>query len=126
MNKRKWHRIWILIALPAVLLLFHNQLANWHYHVTGQGVMVEHAHPFTNNMIPGTPFQNHQHTDFEYLVLAQLMQTMALVALILLLLRQLFRSQTRHTPLPLPVCLTGPDLSQSNPRGPPRVRLSRG
>ncbi|MFP4064329.1 MAG: hypothetical protein ACLFN2_02060 [Bacteroidales bacterium] len=121
MNKKKWHRIWILIALPAVLLLFHNQLTNWHYHVTGQGIMVEHAHPFTNNMIPGTPFQNHQHSEFEYLVLAQLMQSIVLIVLILLLLGQLFLSQTRHTPLPLPLSMTGPEPGQSHPRAPPGV-----
>ena len=119
MTKKNWHIIWILIALPAVLLLFHNQAANWHYHITSQGIIIEHAHPFTNSMIPDTPFQDHQHSDFEYLVLAQMMLATALIALVLVLLGLLFNNQQRKTPLPLPVCLTGPDPGQITPRGPP-------
>lgn len=119
MNKKKWQALIAAIVIPAIVLLYYNQSANWHYHITENGIVVEHAHPFSNSMIPGTPYQDHEHSDFEYLVLAQLMHTLGLAAIVLLLLASVLLRQRKNTPLPVPV-VTGPDPMGPNPtRGPP-------
>ncbi len=121
MNKERLFRYWIYVALPAVILLYYNQSANWHYHITSEGIVVEHAHPFANNMIPGTPYQDHEHSDFEYLVLAQVMQTTGFVVMILFLLAALLSGIRKTTPLPLPLALAGHDPSPNPVRGPPAI-----
>lgn len=82
--------IWMMI--PTILYLYYNRSANWHFHILSDGRVVEHAHPFQNNQIPGTPFQEHHHSDLAFSILAQLSNItatpeflMALVALLLLL-----------------------------------------
>ncbi len=62
----------IMLAIPAVMMLFYNQKANWHYHITDKGFVIEHAHPFKNSQLPDSPYQNHKHSDSEYVVLAQI------------------------------------------------------
>jgi len=75
----------VFITIPLVLALFYNQTANWHYHVLQNGQVVEHAHPYKSAKTPGTPFQSHQHSDFEYMVLAQLWVASAFWAVFLVL-----------------------------------------
>jgi hypothetical protein len=75
----------VLITIPLVLALFYNQTANRHYHVLQNGQVVEHAHPYKSAKTPGTPFQSHQHSDFEYLVLAQLWVASTFLAVFLAL-----------------------------------------
>ena len=62
--------LWILI--PMVLALYYNQAANWHLHILQNGMVIEHAHPYHAEKIPGTPYQQHQHNGLEYLALAQI------------------------------------------------------
>ncbi len=76
--------------------LFFNQLANWHYHILPNGVIVEHAHPFTNNQAPGTPYQNHNHTDFEYTILGLISSITGLIILAFILSGFLFRAGARR------------------------------
>ena len=59
-----------ITAIPIVLLLFHNQAANWHLHKLPNGILIEHAHPYTNNSSSEFPFQNHQHSSLEIHILA--------------------------------------------------------
>ena len=59
-----------IITIPIVLLLFYNQAANWHLHKLPNGILVEHAHPYTNNSSSESPFQNHQHSSLEIHILA--------------------------------------------------------
>lgn len=54
-----------------VLALYYNQVANWHLHLLNNGFVVEHAHPYRQDKVPDTPYQQHQHTGFEYQILAQ-------------------------------------------------------
>ncbi len=82
---RKIKKIALLITLPLVMWLFFNQVAFWHYHILENGVVVEHAHPFKNSTLPGTPYQQHQHSDFEYSLLAQLSIITGLLVLLLVL-----------------------------------------
>jgi hypothetical protein len=62
----------IMVAIPAVMILFYNQKANWHYHITDKGFVIEHAHPFKNSQSPDSPYQKHKHCESEYFLLAQL------------------------------------------------------
>jgi hypothetical protein len=82
---RKIKKLILLIAMPLVLWLFFNQAAYWHFHITGHGIIVEHAHPFKNNTQPGTPFQKHHHSDFEYSILAQLSHIASILVVLLVL-----------------------------------------
>lgn len=80
----KVKKIILLLSLPLVLWLFYNQVANWHFHVTQTGIVVEHAHPYRNNPVTGTPFQRHHHTDAElsfYTLLSSVL-TIILVAIV--------------------------------------------
>jgi hypothetical protein len=70
--------VWFII--PLVLVLYFNQVSNWHSHVLHNGLVIEHSHPFKNSKIPGTPFQNHHHSDFDYLLLAQMTLVLTLLA----------------------------------------------
>lgn len=95
MKSRPWKHIWVYIAIPAIMLLYYNKSANWHYHLTKEGFLIEHAHPYTpaNN---GKPFQEHEHTDAELIFFAQIMHLtegliIAWVALGLFALSQPFR-----------------------------------
>lgn len=122
MKKKDWQQLrqlWIYVAIPAVMLLYYNQSANWHYHITEDGIVVEHAHPFANSMIPGTPFQDHEHSDFEYLVLAEISTALGLIAVVLILLGFLLHKKKTVSYSPLPVCLTGYDHGPNPTRGPP-------
>lgn len=78
--------LWILI--PMVLALYYNQAANRHQHLLKNGMVVEHAHPYHSEKVPGTPYQNHHHTGFEYLDLAQInfLATLLVVAAALIVL----------------------------------------
>jgi len=67
--KRSKKLIFILLSLILVVWLNHNQMTNWHFHVMNNGAMVVHAHPYESNTIPGTPFQEHDHNNFEFLFL---------------------------------------------------------
>ena len=120
MNIKKWHKIFVTIALPAVMLLYFNLSANWHYHITEDGFIVQHAHPFSNSMIPGTPFQDHEHSDAEYLFLAEMMHSLGLVFVILLLLGLILHTKRTKTLLPPPAFLTNNGSEPVIPRGPPQ------
>lgn len=76
----------LLALIPLTMLLFHNQLSNWHYHVLGNGIMVKHAHPFNKAENPGTPFSSHKHTDFEFFIIGQLSALSLLLVVLLLTL----------------------------------------
>lgn len=83
----------IMLAIPAVMMLFYNQKANWHYHITDKGFVVEHAHPFKNSQSPDSPYQKHKHSDSEYFVLAQIsnITTTLVIAIAIAGLIQLLR-----------------------------------
>src|SRR5690554_138926 len=59
----------VLLSLPFVLLLFYNNNSNWHYHQQQNGSLVRHAHPYAAEQVPGTPVQDHPHSNAEWLVL---------------------------------------------------------
>ena len=111
----------VVIVIPAVIFLYFNQAANWHYHITEDGFIVEHAHPFANNMIPGTPFQDHEHSDAEYLFLAEMMHSLGFVLVVLFLLGLLLQTKRSPSLLPIPAFLSNDGTQPIIPRGPPHA-----
>jgi len=82
---RNLYKIILLLTLPLVMWLFFNQVANWHLHVLDNGIVVEHAHPFKNNSLLGTPYQNHHHTDLEYSILSQISNITTIILVLIAL-----------------------------------------
>ncbi len=119
MNNNKWHKLLAVIVIPAVMFLYYNRSANWHYHITENGIVVEHAHPFSNSLIPDTPFQDHEHSDSEYLFLAEMMHSLGMIFVILLLLGLILHPTRTKTLLPLPAFLANNGSEPVIPRGPP-------
>ncbi len=65
-------RILSVALIPALLFVAYNRVANWHLHILHNGIVIEHAHPFKNAKQADTPFQKHQHSDWELTILAAL------------------------------------------------------
>jgi hypothetical protein len=64
-------RVFVSIVLvPLLLLFFFNRVANWHYHILPNGLVIEHSHPYSSSTNSKSPYQNHSHTDFEIIVLS--------------------------------------------------------
>lgn len=74
-------RLLTLITLPLVLLLFYNQAANWHFHMLPNGIVIEHAHPYSKSSSTESPFQKHTHNEIEILILGLIFTTAVLVSL---------------------------------------------
>jgi hypothetical protein len=81
--KNNIKKLSVLVILPCVVWLFHNQMTNWHYHVMTNGTVVMHAHPYKNSTIPETPFQKHHHNNVEFLLLSLIFNTIPLLVALL-------------------------------------------
>lgn len=118
---RRIGKFFLLVSIPAMLLLFYSQAAYWHYHILGDGTVVKHAHPYNSESGATTPYQNHRHSDFELLALAQLTDILTLI-LTGLFLTGLFKTESpARTPRPEPVYHTPSFLSIISLRAPPLV-----
>ena len=84
-RKRFIQKLFILLSLPLVIWLYHNQITNWHYHVLDNGTVMKHAHPYKSSTVPGTPFQKHHHNSFEFLFLSLIYSAVPLLAALLVL-----------------------------------------
>lgn len=118
---RRIGKFLLLLSIPAMLLLFYNQAAYWHYHILGDGTVVKHAHPYNTESSGTTPYQNHRHSDFELLALAQLTEILTLVLTALFIAGLFKTSMPARTPRPEPIYLTPPFLSTISLRAPPLV-----
>lgn len=122
-RKRFIQKLFILLSLPLVFWLYHNQITNWHYHVMDNGTVMKHAHPYKSSTVPGTPFQKHHHNSFEFLFLSLIYSAVPLLVA-LLVLGVLFQIQPRRVLL----TLSAGDLQYGfyralNLRGPPQLLL---
>jgi len=73
-----------LLTIPIVLMLFHNRVANWHFHVLNNGIVVEHAHPFTASQTAESPYQSHSHSSWEMFIYEVVTSISVLVILAIL------------------------------------------
>lgn len=70
MFKRHISKYILILFLPAVLWLISNNDINKHYHILNCGKIIAHSHPYTNTS--QSPIQDHNHSDFEYSILAHI------------------------------------------------------
>jgi hypothetical protein len=77
----------LLILLT--LALFFNNAANWHFHKLPNGLIVEHAHPYAKFPSSDYPYQQHQHSDLEYLILDTIFHAAFIIVLLFAGLRLL-------------------------------------
>jgi hypothetical protein len=114
---RRAKYLYLIAVLPMVLWLFYSRTAYWHFHISPSGIVIEHSHPYKNNPAQGTPFQKHNHTDFEYSVLAQLGNISSIIVFLLVLafvlqnlifLRAIYHSRLNISAHPDALRLRGP------------------
>ncbi len=118
---RRLSKVLLLLSLPALLLLYHNQAVNWHYHQLKDGSVVKHAHPYNSDTPTSTPFQKHHHGDFELFVLSQLSQIVTLLVVALLIAGLILQNRTFKQPLIQAVFVQTACQSALTLRGPPVV-----
>ncbi|HSV76740.1 MAG TPA: hypothetical protein VLH37_06885 [Bacteroidales bacterium] len=119
MQNRKLLRISIFLIILLVLGLFYNQAANWHFHLLGNGTIIEHAHPFNDENRSESPFPNHTHTAMEYNFLAQFSNVLVLLVFALFLLLLLSRGFISYFSSYSLYLTQAPDLSGRLLRAPP-------
>jgi len=83
---RRIAKVGLIMLLPVLLMLFHNQLSNWHFHVLHNGMVVRHAHPYDRPEHAGSPVSDHSHSDSEFLHFGQLSNIASLVSFLLVAL----------------------------------------
>jgi hypothetical protein len=84
-------RLLSFVLILFVMALFFNNAINWHYHRLPNGLVVEHAHPYSKSPFSAdSPFARHNHTDFEFLVLG-LVYHSGLIVLLAALMLSVFR-----------------------------------
>jgi hypothetical protein len=104
-----------IFMIVSVMMLFYNNIANWHYHKLPNGIVVEHAHPFSKPASdPFYPFQKHQHSDIEYLIL-DIVYSIGLIIVLMYTGLLLFLKLQKITRVLLPV----PVFSSNNQALPP-------
>jgi hypothetical protein len=91
-----------------VLCSLTNATINQHFHKLSSGEIIEHAHPFKKGNT-GNPFQEHNHTSEELILLAQISNPVLLICLFLMFLAPLLiYSEVRNAPLI--ITFKNPDL----------------
>ena len=115
-------RLLSFILIGTTLALFWNNAVNWHYHQLPNGIVVEHAHPYSKPASShGNPFEKHHHSDFEYLIL-DLIYHGTLIVLMVLLTLMVYRQLLMHnTFLRMPERVYSRYYSLSLLRGPPFI-----
>lgn len=122
MTGNRWHlKLTALLVIPAIFLLFHNRVSNWHYHVLHNGMVVEHAHPFKHASKSGTPFQSHQHSEAEFLILSELSNVLTMLVVALVIAGMMLETIARHTRLPAPVFVSKHHYTSRQLRAPPVI-----
>ena len=91
-NFRKIKNLIIAFLIPAIIAISFNAVINKHYHITAQGTVIEHAHPFTKTN-SHTPFEKHKHTNAQFGLLALLSNTILFTVILLAVIFGLFSLQ---------------------------------
>ena len=68
---RKSAKFIIPVLLVSIICFFSNLALNQHFHKLSSGEVVKHAHPFKKGNA-GNPFQEHNHTAAEMVMLEQI------------------------------------------------------
>ncbi len=87
----KMKRLFSFLLILFVLGLFYNNTVNWHYHKLSSGLVIEHAHPYARFPVsPETPYEEHHHSDFEYLILESIYYSGLIIVFLFLGIRTFF------------------------------------
>ncbi len=60
------------LFLAVTMALVYNNAFFTHTHKLPDGTIIQHAHPYKSDADSSSPFKNHHHTSFEFLVLNNL------------------------------------------------------
>ncbi len=125
MENYRRHRILALIILPFILLGAYNAAAYGHYHKLNDNSITYHSHPYSDSSCEDTPFQDHKHTDFEYLLLDQITNIFntALVAVVAAFLLITLRKEYLYKKFEERLHPSLRPLLQTL-RGPPKIKLT--
>lgn len=63
---RNINRLVVLFLLATLGLLAFNSTANYHLHRLPNGELIAHAHPYSKDTNPDSPYPTHKHTQFEF------------------------------------------------------------
>ena len=107
------------MALPLVLGLFFNQVSNWHLHKLENGLIVEHAHPFQQEENNSSPFQDHKHSNSEYIFFAQISSGLVILIFTLVALLAVISKIPSLKRGIFSIFVQSPDFSANLLRGPP-------
>lgn len=110
-----------LLSIPVILLLFHNRIANWHLHVLYNGIVVEHAHPFSPSKSTDSPYQKHSHSSWEMFIYEVITSITPLLILFFLLFAKLDLENKHETPIAYRYFTPVAILSPHTYRGPPSI-----
>lgn len=75
-----------IVLVHLVLVLFFNLSANWHLHKLPNGMVIEHSHPYDKSSNDHSPFQKHNHSDFELVILSLISSTNFGITIIFILI----------------------------------------
>ena len=91
--KRRIRSIIAIILLPAICWLFTNATIFQHSHILDTGETITHAHPYSADKNPTTPFQSHSHSKTSILLLSTISNPAVILGLIISILGiDLFRT----------------------------------
>jgi len=121
MAKRQLYRILCLLALPLVMGLFFNQAANWHLHQLDNGLVIEHAHPFERSCNTNSPFQDHHHSNQDFIFLGMIANALTLLLVAFVVAAALLIVVEKVTERYVSRFATAPDFSANLLRGPPVI-----
>ncbi len=118
---RRINKLILILVFPALCLLFYNNTANWHLHQLKQGIITEHAHPFSKQADSNTPFQKHKHSTSEYFILDSIFNFLLILIISLFFLKIILNSSNvNNNPVQLLVN-TREFWFGRNYRGPPSI-----
>lgn len=95
---RKYKLLLVSILLPMILIGAYNVVAYGHQHILDTGEIIYHSHPFKSTNTNNTPFEKHNHSQSELIILHQLtnLLTSALIVFTIfsILLKQNYINKT--------------------------------
>jgi len=81
-NIKKLSLAWVLIAI-FFGTLFNNTFF-FHSHILSNGVVISHAHPFSEKTDSTTPFKSHKHTKYELVLIHMVNSALFLLSFFLI------------------------------------------
>lgn len=76
---RKGKKYFSFLLLSLIFGILANNFLFSHVHQLPDGSIVTHAHPFTSNTLPDSPYQTHRHTTVELFIIQQLNSVLSLL-----------------------------------------------